>query len=153
MPSGLASGPKFRSVKGGGKWRIAPDFTVTTPLVAAAQFGADAGITAFVVPSDVNGAVFLGGTEVHTTAGVGSVRVKKVVAGSTDAIGAAPDADNIDISDAIDMATAANTPLDFDALETDAVNILAPGDRVGIASEDGVTSLAGSQFFLRFAWL
>src|SRR5688500_18528319 len=106
MPSSLASGPKFRSIKGGSKGRMAPDFFITRTLAAADFSGATSGVNVFVAPV---GCVFLDITEVHATAGTNSFRVKKIAAGEVDAPGAAADADNIDLTAAIDLTGAAHT--------------------------------------------
>jgi hypothetical protein len=153
MPSSIASGPKFRSIKGGGRWRIAPDFLITVNVAAANFSGANSGINVFVVPDDVNGAVFLGGDEVHVTAGTNNFRVKKITAGEVDAPGAGADADNVTISEVVDLTVAAQTPQAIVPITDDAVNILAPGTRVALASAAGTASLAGGLVHLRFAWL
>jgi hypothetical protein len=132
---------------------MAPDFIIDPGVLAAASFtGANSGLVVFTVPTGVNGAVFLGGTEVHTTAGDNPIRVKKIASGNTSAAGAAADANNVDISGAVATTTAANTPLNFDALST-GVQYLVPGDRVALASSLGVGSLVGMRIQLRFAWL
>lgn len=153
MPSSLASAPKEKSIKGGGRFRSAPDFIIDPGVLAASNFsGANSGLVVFTVPSGVNGAAFLGGVITSTTAGTGTIRVKKILAGATSTGGAAADANNVTISGDVTTATAAETPLNFDALST-GVQFLAAGDRVALASAAGVSSLAGARVQLRFAWL
>lgn len=131
---------------------MAPDFFVRVGPLAAADFsGANSGVnTGFVAPVPCQ---FLDVTEIHTTAGTNSVRVKKILSGEVDVPGAAADADNVTISEDVDLTVAAQTPQTVGAITDDAANFLAEGDRVALASAAGTASLAGSIFLLRFAWL
>ena len=130
---------------------MAPDFFITRGPLAAADFsGANSGVNVFTAPAPCQ---FLDVTEIHTTAGTNSVRVKKIAAGEVDVPGAAADADNVTISDDIDLTVAAQTPMIYDAITDDAVNFLDTGDRVALASAAGTASLVGAIFTLRFAWL
>lgn len=153
MPSSVASGPKFRSIRGGGKYRIAPDFLVTRAFVAADAGSANSGFHVFTIPALVRGAVFLGATVSWTTAGTNTIRVKKIVAGNTSAPGAAADANNVDLTAAQAVTGSANVPVDIVPITTNAVNVLNPGDRIAVASAAGVASLAGGLIVIRFAWL
>jgi hypothetical protein len=154
VPSSIASGPKFRSIKGGGRYRISPDFIVPVDLAAADFSGANSGKYVFVVPTSVNGAIFLGIQHIHATAGTNTYRVKKVLAATTAAAGVASNGTtHVDISAAVALTATANTQVEAAAVTTAAVNVLAPGDKVAVASAAGTASLAGGIAFLRFAWL
>ena len=148
MPSSIASGPKFRSVKGGSKQRIAPDFTVSFGLAAADASGANTGKFVWIAPAKC---VLLDVNEVHVTAAAAadSVRIKRVVASSTDAAGTAADADNVDLTDEILLDGANNTVQTVAALA--AANI-EEGDKIAVASAAGVATLAGGLITLRLAW-
>jgi hypothetical protein len=158
MPSSIAAGPKFRAIQGGGKYRVVPDFIEQRAYAAADASGANTGVLVFQVPFNVRGAVFLGISESHATAGTGTFRVKKIKRASTAAAGAAADANNVDMTAAIVVTGAANTVQDVlplttvDALGV-AANQLGPGDRVAIASAAGLATVAGGLVTLRFAWL
>lgn len=160
MPSGLATGPKFRSLQGGGKYRMVPDFVDQRQYAAADAAGANTGFLVFQVPNHTGfrGAVFLGVSESHGTAGTGSFRVQKLKAASTAAAGAAASATVIDMTAAIAVTGAANTVQSVLPITTaDAAgvpaNVLAAGDRIAIASAAGLATVAGGFVTLRFAWL
>ncbi len=153
MPSSTSSGPKFRSIKGGGRYRVPPDFLVRVPLAAADFTGATSGVNVFVVPDDVVGAVFLEIIHMHGTAGTNNYRVKKILDGSVSAPGAAADTNNVTISGNIDLTGAAQTPASYAATTANGVNFLAKGDRVALASTLGTITLANGLAILRFAWL
>jgi hypothetical protein len=160
MPSSLAAGPKFRSLRGGGKYRMVPDFIDQLRFAAADMTGANSGVIAFQIPNAVGmrGAIFLGISESHGTAGTGTFRVQKLKAASTAAAGAAAGANVIDMTAAISVAGAANTVQTIDPITTpDAAgvlaNVLAPGDRVALASAAGLATVAAGYVTLRFAWL
>ncbi len=154
MPSSIASGPKFRSIKGGGKYRISPDFIVVVDLAAADFGGANTGKYVFAVPTSVNGAIFLGIQHIHSTAGTNTYRVKKVTAATVAAAGTASNGTtHVDISGTVALTTTANTMVEAAAVTAAAANVLAAGDKVAVASAAGTASLAGGKAFLRFAWL
>jgi hypothetical protein len=132
---------------------MAPDFFVTVNIAAAQFSGADSGITVFTVPEDTGPLAFLGATAVWDTAGTNNIRVKKILAGEVDAPGAAADASNVDLTEVIDLTADANVPVDVLPITEDAVNFLYAGDRVALASDDGVATLAGGVVHLRFVWL
>lgn len=152
MPSSTASGPKFRSIKGGGKYRVPPDFIVPIDLAAADFSGANSGKFVFTVPTGVNGATFLGIQHIHATAGTNNYRVKKVLAATVGAAGAAVGAGHVDISNTVNLAATANTQVEATPITAGAANVLLPGDKVAVASAAGTASLAGGRAFLRFAW-
>jgi hypothetical protein len=158
MPSSIAAGPKFRALQGGGKYRMVPDFIDQRPYAAADAAGANTGVIVFQVPFNVRGAVFLGVSESHLTAGTGTFRIQKLKRASTAAPGAAASATVIDMTGAIAVTGAANTVQDVAPVTTaDAAGVpanqLAPGDRVAIASAAGLATVAGGYLTLRFAWL
>jgi hypothetical protein len=149
MPSSIASGPKFRSVKGGRKFRVAPDFTVNVRFAAADLTGATSGFVIFTAPAECE---VIDVTETHATAGTNTFRLKKIVAGATSAPGAAADADNVDITAAVSLASTANTPVTTAAI-TDGSAKLEEGDRLAVASTAGTATLAGATMTVRLAWL
>jgi hypothetical protein len=154
VPSSIASGPKFRSIKGGGRYRVPPDFIVPVDLAAADFSGANSGKYVFVVPTSVNGAIFLGIQHIHATAGTNTYRVKKVTAATIAAAGTASNGTtHVDISATIALTTAANTQVEAAPVTASAANVLAAGDKVAVASAAGTATLAGGRAFLRFAWL
>ena len=132
---------------------MVPDFVETHRFAAADLTGANSGFVVFTVPSQVRGAIFLGATYVWGTAGTNTARVKKIVAGNTSAPGAAADANNVDLTAATALTSAANTPVDVVPITTSAVNVLNAGDRLAIASAAGTASLAGAVVHIRLAWL
>lgn len=156
MPSGGASGSKGRSVKAtiaalrGIRFRIVPDQVVMTETFAAAQLtGANSGFFVFVAPAKMQ---FLGLDIIWTTAGTNTFRAKKVLAASTSAAGAAADTNNVDLTAATALTTAANTVVSVDPVNgTD--TILQQGDKIAIASAAGTASLAGAKAVLRLAFL
>jgi hypothetical protein len=151
MPSSTAAGPKFRALQGGSRHRIVPDFIETHRFAAADLTGANSGFLVFQVPQNVRGAVFLGASVSWGTAGTNTLRVKKIL--NTSAAGAAADANNVDLTAVQDLTLAANTVRDLTALTASAVNVLAPGNRIAVASAAGTASLAGAVISLRLAWL
>lgn len=158
MPSSIAAGPKFRAIQGGGKYRVVPDFVDQRAYAAADASGANTGVIVFQVPFNVRGAVFLGVSESHVTAGTGTFRIQKIKRASTAAPGAAAATNIVDMTAAIAVTGAANTVQDVvpvttaDAAGTPA-NTLGPGDRVALASAAGLATVAGGYVTLRFAWL
>lgn len=151
MPSSTSAGPKFRALQGGSRHRIVPDFIETHRFAAADLTGANSGFLVFQVPNNVRGAVFLGASVSWGTAGTNTFRVKKIL--NTSAPGAAADANNVDLTAATALTTAANTVSDVAPVTANAVNYLAPGNRVAVASAAGTASLANAVISLRFAWL
>lgn len=157
MPSSLIEGYQGRSLTAGAvdalrgeKFRIVPDFFVAIPNIAAAHMtGATSGFWAFTA---VKPCTFVGLQAIWGVAGTNACRVKKVLAASTDAPGAAADANNVDISASVDLTAAANTRRDYAPVTTSYVNKLATGDKVAIASALGTASLDGALFVLQFVW-
>ena len=158
MPSSLSrSGSKARSIRNqggdalrGANYSEVPDFTVTHRFAAAELTGANSGFFAWVAPAACH---FLGADVVWGVAGTNTFRVKKVLAAATSAPGAAADANNVDLSAATSLATAANTNVEVAPVTTSAAHSLAKGDKVAIASSAGTASLAGAVIVLRFAYL
>jgi hypothetical protein len=156
MASGAAAGQKGRSVKAtiaalrGIRFRIVPDQVVVSETFAAAQLtGANSGFFVFVAPAKMQ---FLGLDIIWTVAGTNTFRVKKVKAAATSAAGAAADTNNVDLTAATALTTAANTVVSVEpANGTD--SILEAGDKVAIASAAGTASLAGAKAVLRLAFL
>lgn len=136
----------------GQSWPLVPDFFVTVPNLAAAQF--PGGATGLFVFTAVRPCTFVGMQEIHTTAGSGgqTIRAKKVLAAATSGPGTAADANNVDISATVDISLSANVRRDIAPIVTNAVNKLAAGDKVALASATGATSYAGALFVLQFVW-
>lgn len=156
MPSNTATGPKLRSIKPGNdfmrgtRYRVVPDFTIRVPFAAADLSGAASGF--FVLPV-VEDCVFLGADFIWKTAGTNALRVKKIPAASAQLAGALADANNIDLTAAVDLTTAANTTVSVAPITTAFVNRLSEGDKVAIASILGTATLAGAVGILRFAYI
>lgn len=119
-------------------------------MLNAADFtGATSGRYVFISPGDM---VFLGATEVHSVVGTNSIRVKKVPAAATQAPGAAADANNIDLTAAIDVTLGINVARDVAPITTLAAHRLSAGDKVALASTAGTTGLVGL-IVLRFGFV
>ena len=132
---------------------MAPDFIESHRFAAADASGANTGFQIFTVPANVNGAIFLGATASWGTAGTGTFRLKKIRAGNTSAPGAAADANNVDLTAALAVTGAANTPNDMVPITTNAANMLVAGDRIAVASAAGLATVAGGLIVVRLAWL
>jgi hypothetical protein len=158
MPSSLSgSGSKARSIRNqggdalrGANYSEVPDFTVEASFAAAQLTGANSGFFVWVAPAPCH---FLGADVLWATAGTNTFRVKKVLAAATSAAGAAADANNVDLTAATALTTAANTNVEVAPVTTDAAHVLELGDKVAIASAAGTATLAGALAVLRFAYI
>ncbi len=156
MPSSLNKGMgKANSIRvqgtnqvpPGQKYSVVPDFHETLRIAAADLTGANSGFHVFVADAPC---VFLGGDEVHATAGTNNFRVKKILAAATSAPGAAADANNVDISANVSLAATANVSQEITPVWP--ACLLAKGDKVAVASSAGTATLAGAAIVLRFAY-
>jgi hypothetical protein len=158
MPSSLSgSGSKSRSIRNqndalrGANYSEVPDFLVAVPFAAADLTGATSGRVVFVAPAKCH---FLGADVLWGVAGTNNFRVKKILAASTAAAGAATDGTNsFDLSATVDLTATANVAREVAPIVTAGVHVLAKGDRVAIASAAGTASLAGALIVLRFAFV
>lgn len=158
MPSSLFDGPRQRSLSAGDlndafrgqKFRMVPDFFVSVPnFAAAALTGATSGFWVFVAEKPMT---FLGGNILWEVAGTNTARVKKVLAATAGAPGAAADANHVDISAAIDLTGTADTVFPITPVVSSYVCHLETGDKVAIASAAGTASLVGATAILQFVW-
>lgn len=157
MPSSIAGrGSKARAIRiqndalRGSNYAEVPDFLVVHRFAAADLSGANSGFFVFAAPAACH---FLGADIIWGTAGTNTLRVKKVLAAATSAAGAAADANNVDLSAAVDLTQAANTLRGVAPVVTSGVHVLALGDKVAVASAAGTASLAGAVIVLRFAFI